>query len=52
MMLGLMSGIVGFTLYGFAPTGMIFLIALPLVALWGLANPAIQSLATERVSPT
>jgi DHA1 family tetracycline resistance protein-like MFS transporter len=52
MMLGLMSGIVGFTLYGFAPSGMIFLIALPLVALWGLANPAIQSLATQRVTPT
>jgi DHA1 family tetracycline resistance protein-like MFS transporter len=52
MMLGLVSGAVGFALYGYAPTGPIFLIALPLVALWGIANPAIQSLATQRVSPT
>jgi DHA1 family tetracycline resistance protein-like MFS transporter len=52
MTVGLISGIVGFALYGFAPNGAIFLVALPLVALWGLANPAIQSLATQRVSPT
>ena len=49
MMLGLVSGAIGFALYGFAPSGTIFLIALPLVALWGIANPAIQSLATQRV---
>ena len=52
MMLGLVSGVVGFVLYGFAPNGMIFLLALPLVALWGLANPAIQSLATRQVGPS
>jgi DHA1 family tetracycline resistance protein-like MFS transporter len=52
MMLGLTSGTIGFALYGFAPTGAIFLLALPLVALWGLANPAIQSLATRRVGPS
>jgi len=51
MMLGLVSGAVGFALYGFAPNGTVFLIALPLVALWGIANPAIQSLATQRVGP-
>jgi DHA1 family tetracycline resistance protein-like MFS transporter len=52
LMVGIFSGMVGFALYGFAPTGIIFIIALPLVALWGLANPAIQSLATQRVSAT
>lgn len=52
LLLGLVSGTVGFALYGFAPTGAIFMTALPLVALWGLANPAIQSLATRRVSPS
>jgi len=51
MMLGLISGAIGFALYGWAPNGTIFLIALPLVALWGIANPAIQSLATQRVGP-
>ena len=39
MMLGLVSGAIGFALYGFAPNGTIFMIALPLVALWGMANP-------------
>jgi MFS transporter, DHA1 family, tetracycline resistance protein len=52
LMLGLICGTVGFVIYGFAPTGLIFLAALPLVALWGLANPAIQSLATRRVGPS
>jgi DHA1 family tetracycline resistance protein-like MFS transporter len=52
LMLGLILGVTGFALYGFAPTGMIFMFALPLVALWGLANPAIQSLATQRVGPS
>ena len=51
MMLGFASGAIGFALYGWAPNGTIFLIALPLVALWGIANPAIQSLATQRVGP-
>jgi DHA1 family tetracycline resistance protein-like MFS transporter len=51
LMLGLTSGAIGFALYGWAPNGTIFLIALPLVALWGVANPAIQSLATQRVGP-
>jgi DHA1 family tetracycline resistance protein-like MFS transporter len=50
MMLGLFSGSVGFALYGYAPNGTIFMLALPFVALWGLANPAIQSLATRQVS--
>jgi DHA1 family tetracycline resistance protein-like MFS transporter len=50
MMIGLVCGVVGFALYGLAPNGTLFMLALPLVALWGLANPAIQSLATRRVS--
>jgi DHA1 family tetracycline resistance protein-like MFS transporter len=52
LLVGLVSGVIGFALYGFAPNGGIFLAALPLVALWGLANPAIQSLATRRVGPS
>jgi len=50
MMIGLISGLTGFTMYGLASNGTVFMLALPLVALWGLANPAIQSLATRRVS--
>jgi DHA1 family tetracycline resistance protein-like MFS transporter len=52
LMVGLVSGLTGFALYGFAPTGEIFVAALPLVALWGLANPAIQSMSTRLVDPS
>jgi DHA1 family tetracycline resistance protein-like MFS transporter len=52
MILGMVSGIVGFALYATAPNSWIFLLAFPPVALWGLANPAIQSLATRFVGPS
>ena len=52
LVVGLVSGVLGFLLYGFAPNGEIFIAAMPLVALWGLANPAIQSLASRRVGPS
>jgi DHA1 family tetracycline resistance protein-like MFS transporter len=44
---GLIFGIVGFLVYGWAPTGQAFVAALPLVALWGLTGPAFQALATR-----
>jgi DHA1 family tetracycline resistance protein-like MFS transporter len=46
-MLGLACGVVGFIAFALAPTGTVFLAALPLVALWGLAGPAFQALATR-----
>ncbi|HVF35009.1 MAG TPA: TCR/Tet family MFS transporter [Candidatus Saccharimonadia bacterium] len=49
LLLGLSFGIVGFTLYGWAPTGLAFWLAMPLMALWGLASPASQSLMTQRL---
>jgi DHA1 family tetracycline resistance protein-like MFS transporter len=52
MIFGLASGIVGFSLYAIAPNSAIFLLAFPPVALWGMANPAIQSLATRFVGPS
>jgi DHA1 family tetracycline resistance protein-like MFS transporter len=52
MLLGLVCGIAGFALYAVAPDTAIFLIAFPPVALWGLANPAIQSASTRFVLPS
>jgi DHA1 family tetracycline resistance protein-like MFS transporter len=52
LLLGLVCGAAGFALYGWAPNGTIFLLSLPLVALWGLVNPAVQSLASKQVKPT
>jgi DHA1 family tetracycline resistance protein-like MFS transporter len=50
--IGLASGIAGFAWMGLAPTGAMFLLSVPLLALWGLAGPATQSLVTQRVDPT
>jgi DHA1 family tetracycline resistance protein-like MFS transporter len=47
---GLLFGAVGFTIYGGAPTGVIFCAGVPVMALWGLASPALQSLMTRHVS--
>jgi DHA1 family tetracycline resistance protein-like MFS transporter len=40
-------GALGFALYGLAPNGEIFMAAPPLIALWAMANPAFQGLATR-----
>lgn len=50
LLLGLACGVVGFMVFGFAGTGMLFLAGIPLSALWGLAAPATQALITQQVS--
>jgi DHA1 family tetracycline resistance protein-like MFS transporter len=45
--LGLVCGALGFAVYAFAPTGGIFMAAPPLIALWAMANPSFQGLATR-----
>ena len=52
LFLGLVCGITGFMAFAFAPNGLVFLASIPLVALWGLANPAIQGLATRLIGPS
>ena len=52
LLLGLICGVIGFTWYGWAPNGTLFLLSLPFVALWGLANPAIQGFASRQVKAT
>lgn len=46
---GLACGLGGFTLMGLAPSGMLFLLSVPLLALWGLGTPALQALVSMRV---
>ncbi len=48
---GSLFGMLGFAWYGFAPTGMLFLAGIPVMALWGLASPATQALITRQVGP-
>lgn len=51
LLLGLSCGAVGFLIYGLADVGWIFLLGLPVSALWALAAPATQALITQEVGP-
>ena len=51
LLLGLACGTVGFVIYGFAEVGWVFLIGLPVSALWALAAPSTQALITRQVGP-
>jgi len=52
LLTGLACGAAGFVVYGLAPTGILFMAGVPIVALWGLASPAAQGLMTRRIGPT
>jgi MFS transporter, DHA1 family, tetracycline resistance protein len=51
LLFGLACGSVGFVLYGLAPSGTWFWAAMPIAALWGVANPAAQAIMTRQVDP-
>ncbi len=51
LLAGLAFGVIGFALTGLASTTPLFLAAIPLIALWGIANPATQGLLSRRVGP-
>ncbi len=51
LLFGLGCGVIGFVIYGLAGTGGLFLMGLPISALWGLASPATQALITRQVGP-
>jgi MFS transporter, DHA1 family, tetracycline resistance protein len=49
---GLLFGTLGFVGFAFAWRGSFVLAAIPFIALWGIAGPAIQSLMSQRVEPS
>ena len=51
LLLGLGSGAAGFLIFGTAPSGPLFWLGIPVMALWGVAGAAIQALMTRRVAP-
>jgi DHA1 family tetracycline resistance protein-like MFS transporter len=51
LLLGLGCGAAGFLIYGAAPSGVLFWLGIPVMALWGVAGAAIQALMTELVPP-
>ena len=50
LLLGLGCGALGFLIYGLAPTGPLFWVGIPVMALWGVAGAAIQALMTQMVA--
>jgi DHA1 family tetracycline resistance protein-like MFS transporter len=52
MLSGMLCGIGAFMVMGLANTGAMFLLGIPLMALWGLSQPPIQSLMTHQVDPS
>lgn len=51
LLIGLSCAVLGYAIYGLAPTGAIFWIGVPIAALWGLYGPASQALMTRHVDP-
>ena len=47
---GLACGVVGLLIFGLAPTGVAFIVGIPIMTLWGVSGPAVQSLMTRQVS--
>ncbi len=52
MAAGLICGAAGFAIYGLAPTGRLFWVGVPVMAFWGIATPALQTIMTHLVSGT
>jgi DHA1 family tetracycline resistance protein-like MFS transporter len=52
LLFGLSCGAAAFVVFGFAPSGGLFALGIPLMALWGLAGAASQGLMTQRVAMT
>ncbi len=50
ILLGSACGAIGFAVYGLAPTGALFLIGVPIMAMWGVSSPATQSMITKHVA--
>ncbi|KJC59169.1 MFS transporter [Bradyrhizobium sp. LTSPM299] len=51
LFLGLICGAAGFLIFGAAPSGHLFWIGIPVMALWGLSGAATQALTTQLVAP-
>lgn len=52
VLLGALSGMLGFIWYGWAPTGTLYLSAVPVFAMIGFLMPGLQGLMTRRVLPS
>ena len=51
LIIGLGAGVIGMVLYALAPTGGLFLMAVPVASLFGFVGSGLQGLMTRRVEP-
>ncbi len=51
LVIGLLFGVAGMLVFGWAPSGRWFMAGVPLIAMYGLANPSLQSLMTRLAGP-
>ena len=49
LLLGLVAGCAGFVVFGLAPTTLLFMLGIPVDALFGLSGPTMQSLMSARI---
>ncbi|MBL8044265.1 MAG: TCR/Tet family MFS transporter [Nitrospira sp.] len=52
LLLGLLAGATGFSIYGLASTPLLYCFGIPVMAFWGLAAPSAQVFMTRRVGPS
>jgi DHA1 family tetracycline resistance protein-like MFS transporter len=52
LLTGLAFGAAGFAIYGAASSGAVFWIGVPVMALWGIATPSLQTIMTSCVTPS
>lgn len=52
LLLGAAAGATGFAIYGFAPTGWVYFLGVPVFALMNFLQPGLQGLMTRRVEPS
>ncbi|MFT4956121.1 MAG: DHA1 family tetracycline resistance protein-like MFS transporter [Brevundimonas sp.] len=51
LVFSLAAGAAGFLMYGTAPNSLVFWLAIPVMALWGMSGPVAQALMTREVGP-
>jgi MFS transporter, DHA1 family, tetracycline resistance protein len=49
LLIGLAFGVAGFAIMGLAPTGPLFWLGIPVMAVWGMVNPSSQGLMSRRI---
>jgi MFS transporter, DHA1 family, tetracycline resistance protein len=52
LVVGLLWGVTGLSIYALAPSGPWLWLGLPAVALWSMSSPALQALMSREVSPS